>query len=153
MSTQLDLNSILQYKGMSYSVLHRAGMMKSWWRQEQSLPPIPKWGQHLPVHLYCTQDPEEPHSQSWPRPRHRNTWENEHFRTLLSPETAPSQLSPWVLGKCLSHRLPLPPPYLLPAWLFMDGVCSCVHRVHLFCFLCWFYKNYNVINTHCEIFK
>lgn len=99
-------------------------------------------------------DPKEPHSRAWPRAWHRHTRGREHFSNLLSPETASPQLSPWARGEYLSLTwTPPPPPYLLPAWLFMDGGCSCVHTVHLFCFLCWFYKNYNVINTACEIFK
>lgn len=104
--------------------------------------------------LHCTQDPEEPHSKAWPWSWHRNAQGNEHLATCSLQKQLLFSCFPGHVGSiCLSHGLPLPPPYLFPAWLFMDGVCSCVHTVHLFCSLCWFYKNYKVINTHCEIFK
>lgn len=118
-------NSILQYKGMSCSVLHRAGMTKSWWSQGQNLPPIPKRGQHQPagICLHCTQDPKEPHSQAWPRSWHRNTQGNEHFSNLLSPETASSQLSPWARGEYLSLTWTPPTSSLSPPSLALYGWC------------------------------
>ena len=70
---------------------------------------------------------------------------------LLTLKAISFQLPPWEQGKTtLSYGFSLSLLYLLPAWLFVDDLGSRVHSVHFFCFLCWFYRNYKVINTQCE---
>lgn len=115
--------AVLCWKEQGWGALEK--MTKSWWRQTQSLPPIPKSGHYMPadVHLFCTQDLEGPHSQARPGSWHRETQGKRHFSNLLPPEAVSFQLSPQGLAEYLF--LTWIPPHLF----FVSSQPGCLRMV------------------------
>ena len=128
-------------------------MMKSKWRQGQSLPPLPKREQCILAGVcpFYVQNHKGPRSQARPGLWNGSTEGRKHLQWVAHSEGHFLSAAPLGTGGDHSLIQILPIPALSPSslalcgWRGLTGTCT-----SFILLLYWFYRNCKVINTHCK---